>query len=266
MKKLLSFILFPIMVLFFTLSFNVYIAEAEVEHSNDMENCFECHGYKGENYVDKDVYESSVHGGQDCITCHDFTDANEAGVIPEVEMSENCGTCHSGSWSDYQDSVHIESEWAPSCADCHGTHEITTVNNETSPAYFQNQQESCGECHSEAAASYQEHFHGKAVALGSTSNPSCTDCHGAHTILDSDNPASLTSRQNTPELCAECHKSGEVIGASAAPQHYTLEPEGYSAPMYWVKKIFMLLILVVVGFFLIHILFDLFRRLRNIRS
>jgi predicted CXXCH cytochrome family protein len=121
--------------------------------------------------------------------------------------------------------------------------------------------ETCGACHGGVIESYKDSFHGKAVALGAKDSPDCTGCHGAHKVLSKKDPLSLTHPDQKTQLCAECHGNG-AIGVNAQ-EHYELEPTGYSAPMYWINKAFMWLILLVVGFFLIHIILDLLHRLRT---
>jgi len=253
---------------------NIYIVQAQVEHSNSMDKdlCFECHGQKElamtrnnqkvSLYVDKAQYEKSVHGTRQCVACHNFDENGDS--TDARTMSEKCGSCHYEAWPDYQKSDHFGSEPAPTCAECHGSHNIGKVTDSSSPSQARNQYQSCGQCHEKAAAQYQESFHGKAVALGAVQSPSCTGCHGAHKVLSSQDLASPTSEAKTPALCAQCHK-GNVLGLNAV-EHYTMSPQGFGAPMYWVKKVFMWLILLVVGFFLTHILLDLFHKLRTRRS
>ncbi|NLI91611.1 MAG: hypothetical protein GX434_05215 [Peptococcaceae bacterium] len=259
-------------------SLNVDIAQAQqVTHSNtmDKELCFTCHqnqnltvtrnNQKISLYVDRAQYEKSVHGTKQCVSCHNFKEPYQTGMSTDPSrMSEQCGSCHYQAWSGYRDSVHAGNNMSASCATCHGGHNITKVAGADSPANKKNQVQSCGNCHQKVAVQYQESFHGKAVALGATTSPSCTDCHGAHKVLSSKNPGSQTSEEKTPSLCSKCH-GGAVLGLNAV-EHYAMTPQGFGAPMYWVKKIFMWLILLVVGFFLIHILLDLFHKLRTRRS
>lgn len=246
-------------VLFFSLQAS--LAWAQVDHSNFRDNaqCFECHG----KVVNKATYESSKHGNMPCVSCHDFSSGEDN--QGQGAITEKCEGCHGQAAADYNQSVHQGgSGYGPDCADCHGSHDITSANEADSPMNKVNLAESCGSCHSRIEESYKETFHGKAVALGSEKSPDCVYCHGSHLILSSKNPESLTSPEKKTELCAKCHE-GETLGAGAI-EHYTLEPTGFSAPMYWVKKVFMWLILLVVGFFLIHIILELIYKLRKRKS
>lgn len=264
MRKLLLFLVVALI-----LAATSYTLQAQVQHTNSMDNeqCYECHKNKdfvvkkGDRkinfYVNREQFENSVHGKMKCISCHDFNKKDE-------DISNSCGRCHADAQFYYQRSIHQEEDNGPNCIDCHGSHEILKVDSDISPANSQNQYKSCGACHQQAASQYQESFHGKAVALGAKNSPSCTYCHGAHEVLSSDNPDALTSESKTSSICSDCHE-GEVLGINAV-EHYTMEPQGFGAPMYWTKKIFMWLILLVVGFFLIHILLDLIHKLRTRRS
>jgi len=248
----------------------------EIDHSNfkETEKCFGCHGNADLTvekdgkafslFVDKDSYDESVHGSVPCISCHTFEGPHEYGDALNENVSEKCGNCHTGAAFDYNRSVHKEVDNGPNCAGCHGAHEIMPVANSVSPAHSKNQPQLCGECHQLPSIQYQESFHGKAVALGSEDSPDCTTCHGAHQVLSSDNPASITSEKRTPSLCAKCHE-GNVLGKNAV-EHYAMSPKGFGAPMYWIKKAFMWLILIVVGFFLVHIVLDLIYKLRTRNS
>lgn len=273
MKKILW-----LTVLILAFSSRFYPVQAEqVTHSNSMDKelCFTCHQNKDLTvtinnqkislYVDRAQYESSVHGSKQCVTCHNFAEPYQTGMsLDPVRMSTQCGSCHYQAWSDYQGSVHAGNNMGTNCATCHGSHAITKVQDAASPMNAQNQVQSCGNCHQQAAAQYKESFHGKAVALGSTQSPSCAGCHGAHKILSSQNPVAVTSAQQAPALCAKCH-GGSSLGLNAV-EHYAMSSQGFGAPMYWVKKIFMWLIILVVGFFLVHILLDLWHKLRTRRA
>ncbi len=238
------------------------------DHSvfTDSTQCLQCHGYEGVTmeqdgkmvsiYVDKEVYDASVHASVDCLSCHQFTQGVSS------DPTQSCGTCHSGAVDDYQQSVHQNSSYGPSCTNCHGeAHGILPADNPASPVHKKMIIETCGDCHGGVIESYQDSFHGKAVALGAKDSPDCTGCHGAHKVLSKNDPLSMTHPDQKPQLCGECHGNG-AIGVNAK-EHYTLEPTGYSAPMYWINKAFMWLILLVVGFFLIHIILDLLHRLRT---
>lgn len=253
MKRLL---IIGLSIFLFVLTSSISWAQG-IDHTkfNDASQCYECH----DKVIDKGEFENSKHGNMSCITCHEFQENQK-----QESITEKCGECHKDAAEDYVLGVHKEEHYGPGCAHCHGSHYITSANGAGSPMHNTNMTDICGSCHSKVEESYKESFHGKAVVLGSEKSPNCTYCHGSHLILNSENPESPASKEKKTELCAGCHE-GDVLGVSGV-EHYTLEPSGYSAPMYWVKKVFMWLILLVVGFFLIHILLDLVYKLRNRNS
>jgi len=57
------------------------------------------------------------------------------------------------------------------------------------------------------AASYEQSVHGHAVAAGSEKAAVCTDCHGAHEILDAKDSKSSIFKFNVPMTCGKCHDS-----------------------------------------------------------
>ncbi len=50
--------------------------------------------------------------------------------------------------------------------------------------------EQCGQCHKEEAETFFETFHGKVSQLGTEGAAKCSDCHGSHDILPTDDPTS----------------------------------------------------------------------------
>ena len=62
--------------------------------------------------------------------------------------------------------------------------------------------ELCGSCHAKALADYRNSVHGKALAAGAGSAAVCTDCHGAHGVM---NPQLPATRLAITKDCATCH-------------------------------------------------------------
>lgn len=205
-----------------------------------------------------------VHGAVDCISCHNQKTDGKSGEELQKAVSENCVHCHTGAGFDFGRSVHADSSRGPNCVTCHGGHDILPVTDTNSPVYQGNMADSCGQCHSTAKKAFKEDFHGKAAALGATNAPDCAYCHNSHDVLNISNPRALVSPKQKTALCGECHQ-GEALGAQFT-EHYKMAAKGPGAPMYWVKKVFMVLILLVVGFFLIHIELDLWHKLRSRKS
>lgn len=196
-------------------------------------------------HVDEGKFKNSIHGSMFvCTDCH--TDVKGFPHDP-VPAKVDCAACHSDQVAGYKAGVHGEAlakgnKEAATCLSCHGgPHQIVVAGDPGSPVSHQNIPKTCGTCHGQkfvmessghSAApffSYEGSVHGKAVANGSQKAAVCTDCHGAHEILNAANPKSSIFKFNVPNTCAKCHESmknefmgsihGKAIlkGVSAAP-------------------------------------------------
>jgi len=88
------------------------------------------------------------------------------------------------------------------CADCHA--DITSKHpDDEVPA----QPPSCVKCHENEAKDYSASIHGVSHKMGASGAANCWDCHGAHDILPSRDPASPAFKLNLPGTCAKCHSN-----------------------------------------------------------
>jgi formate dehydrogenase gamma subunit len=193
-------------------------------------SCFMCHG-DPENFsgredgqrliVTRDEFEGSVHGGfgMSCATCH----LNYRYPHPEEYAPVQCGMCHSGESREYLESVHgyalaRGNERAPTCAGCHGEHEIRRSNDPRSHTYHTRVAETCTECHGKAGlltdqylklpspgTQYARSVHGQAGEAGDLGAATCTDCHGVHDLKGHNDPNSRINRLNVSNTCGACH-------------------------------------------------------------
>jgi cytochrome b subunit of formate dehydrogenase len=103
-----------------------------------------------------------------------------------------------------------------------------------------------------ANETYQESYHGKVEYLGyPTLVAGCADCHGFHTILHPDNPASTISKSRLVETCEKCHTNANAnfVQWIAHADHY--DKENY--PVLYGTFVFMTSLLVgVFGVFWLH--------------
>jgi cytochrome b subunit of formate dehydrogenase len=112
----------------------------------------------------------------------------------------------------YEQSVHghavaAGSEKAAACTDCHGAHEILDAKDSKSPIFKFNVPLTCGKCHEQISAEFQQSIHGQAIAQGNWQAPVCTDCHGIHSIKAHTDPNSPVSAKNVAQAtCARCHE------------------------------------------------------------
>jgi hypothetical protein len=219
--------------------------------------------------VDKEIFNTSVHGKLTCTSCHsNFQQIphQKFATIKDfkIDTIKNCQTCHAKQSEKYSNSVHskIAGSGGPTCSDCHGdVHTITKAKLIENALVGKNELikksvELCTSCHTgKVKESYEESFHGKAVALGSTKAPSCVSCHGSH--------EALVSPDAIGQNCASCHGGSAAKLASSGPEHFTLEPKGESRPMYFTYKTFTWLTIITITLLIIHIELELFRRLKN---
>ncbi|MFH0864915.1 MAG: cytochrome c3 family protein [Bacteroidota bacterium] len=163
-------------------------------------------------FVNKNVLATSVHKNLLCSKCH--TDA----VVAEFPHPENlrkveCGTCHSTALVQYSAGVHgqaskLNSHYAPTCKDCHGTHDIKSKAQAESPISSTSIPDLCGECHEEITKEYKESIHWMAVKKGLDQAPSCIGCHSGHSIdaIDTVNKRDAIKKL-LKETCLECHQN-----------------------------------------------------------
>ena len=144
--------------------------------------------------------------------------------VNHANIPSTCGRCHGQKFLmesngesaqpflSYQDSVHGRavangSQKAAVCTDCHGTHEILPASDPKSPISRFNVPATCGQCHTAIETTFMQSVHGQAIARGNQLAPTCTDCHGIHTIKAPSNPSSPVAEQNVSrDICARCHE------------------------------------------------------------
>lgn len=100
---------------------------------------------------------------------------------------------------------------AASCSSCHGAHEaagaLTRDQRLTTPRIAQ----TCGSCHAQARLTFSRSVHSVGVARGIPHAPTCTTCHGGHTVRSVTDPGSPVSRLRVAgETCARCHGSVKI--------------------------------------------------------
>lgn len=222
---------------FFSSPANVQAAEgapAPVSQGGQVTNevCLACHQRPDQTVelangdllnisVDPQAFQNSVHGSQgiSCTQCH----TNITGYPhPEIEASsakeyslqfqQTCKNCHTNEFDANQDSMHAQllaqgNLNAPTCASCHDPHiqqKLMDDNGVLLPEAKVWVAQTCAQCHNAIFQEYQASVHGKGITEGgsATDAPTCTDCHGVHSIPD---PRTAEFRINSPKICADCH-------------------------------------------------------------
>ncbi len=103
-------------------------------------------------------------------------------------------------------------------------------------------------------STYMDSYHGLASKGGSVVVANCSSCHGVHNILPSSDPHSTINRANLGATCGQCHKG--------VTQKFTLTRvhlgDGAQARdidsviTRWVRRIYVPLIVLVIGAMFLH--------------
>ncbi|MEW6236963.1 MAG: cytochrome b/b6 domain-containing protein [Candidatus Omnitrophota bacterium] len=250
--------------------------------------CGECHSdpsimkeYNMSPSLKEDLYREGVHASEvragnkkapTCINCHGYHEVlplrDPKSPTNFMHVANTCGQCHKTEMDQYSQSIHGTSaasghKDAPVCTDCHGEHAIFRVKDERSPVSFLNlSANTCARCHSSIVinekyniqtgqvSNFFESYHGLALQRGSKIVANCGSCHGNHLILPSSDERSTVSPQRLVETCGACHP-GITANVLAAPIHkeVTIRSKTIIA---WVPRIYIPLIVIVIGGMIIH--------------
>lgn len=165
------------------------IKESIHSTAEDGPGCFDCHS----------PHRAEAASSANCLSCHgdqEFAEKNHAESALTFVQS-------------YSESIHAEDL---ECSDCHGGHDILSVDAENSPVNHRNIVATCNECHDDVTEEFMASEHGKALTAGFENAPNCVDCHGEHQIYASDDSRSNMSRQREIDVCLSCHlDSPDVI-------------------------------------------------------
>ncbi len=199
------------------------------------EGCRSCHEEESDEYTSHGRETAQKCGDiPTCSACHGSHEI----LPPDVKLSmvhptnlpETCGSCHEDldmvkkhhlllphPVELYSKSIHGKSSKgglyvAATCNDCHSTegtaHKILSPDHENSTINHFNVPNTCSQCHQGVTRDYWDGIHGQLVARGETDAPICTDCHGEHGIINTDDPNSPVSKSRVAEAtCSPCHES-----------------------------------------------------------
>ncbi len=240
----------------------VFINMAFAEPDNPKlanDRCLKCHGKedfsrKGADgeprqlHVTAEAFNSSVHGGRDCVNCH--TDIVKVPHRKGIDRKVSCVKCHMDLWEEaqltgidetnerlgdvmqqiesYMSSIHArpsiedQSRTNATCYDCHDAHYITPIDTEYRAENKFQIPSVCGKCHVKELEIYQTSVHGREIRNGDTAAAVCSDCHTAHNI---DIPNDTSGRLAITAQCGNCHQDN--LESYAETYHGKITRLGY---------------------------------------
>ncbi len=261
---------------------------SHVSKANQPKTCGKCHTNPNlvKNHLisvanPSDAYLKSGHahaiatGNKDaaaCTSCHGshnlLPSDDPASTVYRKNVSKTCGKCHPKQLADYEKSIHGRAmaggiKDAPTCADCHGEHDIEGPKVRESQVNARQQAvDTCTRCHDNERimsrygvvtgrqASYMDSFHGLASAGGSEVVATCASCHENHLILAMTDPQSSVNEANLPKTCGKCHKDASINFAQGKVHIMPTDPGQKALGI--VRLLYILLITLVIGGMVFH--------------
>lgn len=165
------------------------------------------------------VYPHETSTMESCASCHWQTGAPAGSAVLlfnlpyadvrsiAIEVNSTCKKCHTDIFETTTDSAHTRimqegNRYAPLCSDCHGSHDITTVDRAGISAI-------CKKCHLAEYSTYKGSVHGSALEADSNPDvPTCANCHGSHLVSG---PSTTNFREQTVKICGDCHANKAIM-------------------------------------------------------
>lgn len=205
-------------------------ARSSLSNSRRDQSCADCHNRihapKHGKTAQYATYDKGIHGqkrGADissvpsCTECHGVHTVAAERVQSHV-LEQKCLDCHGDVAAEFKQSVHAalgDGRANSHCFDCHGEHRSRAPSDSTLRVLNETPAEAtCGSCHAESVARYNQSLHAFVLESGSARAPRCESCHGAHNIRPVSDPLSPMYRTVQPETCAKCHSQ---IGSGRDP-------------------------------------------------
>src|SRR5215213_6587288 len=130
----------------------------------------------------------------------------------------------------------------PTCRPCHGDLRVTEKFN----------------LPSNVVSSFDDSFHGLSSRAGSKTVANCASCHGVHLILPSSDPRSMVNKANLATTCGKCHPGAGTRFAIGSV--HILRTEEKQTAVFWIRRLYLWLIWLVIGGMVVHNLLDLRRK------
>ncbi|GAB4237800.1 MAG: hypothetical protein OHK0028_15170 [Deltaproteobacteria bacterium] len=277
------------------------LSTSPVYYRNLAATCARCHGnigaierrnvgipgaarMYGKSIHNRAIVEKGLNKSATCADCHGAHDmkgrTDPSSSIHRKNLPATCGKCHFGVFTAYRESVHGTAlargvPDAPNCADCHGEHDIRQAADPASPVSFGAVSgKTCAACHAAEKLSarygvpvdkvrgYEQSYHGLSARLGDRTVANCSSCHGIHEIFPSTDPRSTIHPNNLPVTCGKCHP-GATANFARGNIHVGAGGTG-GRVKFWVERIYIWLIVVVIGGMLVHNGLDYSLKMREI--
>lgn len=237
-------------------------------------NCAACHDRQSLSYG-ASVHGLAAKGGdaaaatcQDCHGNHDvLSPTSPASRLHFSRLTATCGECHPDAAKDVGASVHGKASAkgdreAATCMDCHAEHQIAGLKSAPTRKVSE---EVCGKCHAserintkfrmpkDRVKTFFESYHGLAGQYGSARAANCASCHGFHKILPSTDSSSSIHRDHLVETCGKCHPGATENFAYGKIHIDGITGDDAGAVVNrWVRRIYIGLIIALVGLMVVH--------------
>ncbi|MCF7797413.1 MAG: hypothetical protein K9N11_04665 [Lentisphaeria bacterium] len=160
------------------------------------------------------LWETEPHKLPACVDCHQPHKVRKSFYIEGI-ADEDCQKCHADQEikssldgrSLFVDKTEIShSRHAQTaCSQCH----INVDPRHDRPCETLTEPVDCSICHESQGEDFRHSIHGELVAKNDPNGPSCTECHGDHSVQGRANPDSPIFPTNIPNLCGNCHRTGQ---------------------------------------------------------
>ena len=184
------------------------LRNSSLPHKADLQpaRCVSCHKASHSDGIHRDIpSDKTAPRCQDCHGGHRVLPARDPGSpVNPLKSAGLCTRCHSAAVAD---AVERSLHKGIGCTECHPAHTGVKAD---SPS-------TCGNCHAEEYSQYRISSHGSAEAKGDPHAPTCSGCHGGHSIVKSSDPKSSVHPTRIAGICAECHADEEKMAPYGLP-------------------------------------------------
>ena len=231
-------------------------------------NCARCHQSVAQKYR-RDFHNLKLNMA--CQDCHQpiHSLAKPRGNAA-ISLMNSCCQCHPRAYyvlPGHGRALEAGNPDAPSCADCHGLHNIPLfdLSAEKSAALAREvYTKKCISCHgnvkmarrnkfsTQTVKSYYETYHGKVLMAGYPQRVAgCADCHTGHNILPKSNKDAALYPDHLYQACKACHPimHKRMVKFDAHPNP---QDRKRNATIYWANVFMVLLLAGVFLFFWTH--------------